>query len=194
MHSPSNYCNKTPQPYFWIQLFKILYKETLYKSLEYVRLISTWKRNCHDYIIYWKNNKVFDMFCSAFQWEDSEHLLLITHSSICFLDEWSKIFTTRQYLILGFKCFNSSMKYDQQLQYRTMVNKLLIKGGLLILNVQCSSIYLKEGKKIMKNKINTCTIKLLNTSLSLEKDYFPSSWILDKKCELPPGEVSEFAS
>lgn len=46
----------------------------------------------------------------------------------------------------------------------------------------------------MKNKINTCTIKLLNTSLSLEKDYFPSSWILDKKCELPPGEVSEFVS
>ena len=134
------------------------------------------------------------MFCSALQWEDSEHVLLITHSSIRFLDEWSEIFTTRQYLILGFKCFNSSMKYDQQLQYRTMVNKLLLKEGLLILTVQCSCIYIKEGEKIMKNKINTCTMKLLSTSLRLEKDYFPSSWILHKKCELPPGEVSEFAS
>lgn len=39
------------------------------------------------------------------------------------------------------------MKYDQQLQYRTMVNKLLAKGGLFLLNVQCSCIYLTEGKK-----------------------------------------------
>lgn len=121
------------------------------------------------------------MVCSALQWEDSVHLLLITHSSVCFLDEWSEIFTTRQYLILGFKCFNSSVKYDQQLQYRTMVNKLLIKGGLFLLNVQCSCIYPTEKEKIMKNIINTCILKLLNISLSLEKDYHPSSWILYKK-------------
>lgn len=146
-HSPSNHCNKIPNCISEYSWFKTLYRETYYKCLECVRIISICKRNCHDYVLS-ENNKAFGSLFSSSMRGFKTSSTLIACSSVCFLNEWSEIFTTRQYLILGFKCFNSSMKYDQQLQYRTMVNKLLIEGGLLLLAAQCSCIYLREGGKL----------------------------------------------